>query len=156
MPSKRGKSTRRRHAYRKPEPTHGTRTRGHHRCAHCGKWCYSSRREADRAAGALHPGATVRFYECHGWWHFTSIPAAAEARIRESRTVRPEETPEPACCTSCAPPVMTTEETLVTTTQSDDGTFGKPPCTCTVSKVVNGHKTWLCDPECPVHGENAG
>jgi hypothetical protein len=30
--------------------------------------------------------------------------------------------------------------------------FGKPPCTCKPGNVVNGHRTWLLNRTCPVHG----
>lgn len=32
--------------------------------------------------------------------------------------------------------------------------FGEGDCTCTPGPVINGHKTWIVDPDCPQHGDN--
>lgn len=38
-------------------------------CPTCGKWCYATRRDARRAARALHPNAALRPYRCGDTWH---------------------------------------------------------------------------------------
>lgn len=97
MPSKRGRRSRRKHTYRRPEPVHGTKARGHHHCTYCSKWCYTTRREAEKSVAVIHPGATVHYYQCPGapeWWHYTSLPADEVARIRARRAVIPPEPEE--------------------------------------------------------------
>lgn len=32
-------------------------------------------------------------------------------------------------------------------------TFGVFPCLCKPGAVINGHKTWLIDSNCPEHGD---
>jgi hypothetical protein len=43
-------------------------------CQRCGKRCYATRREAKRAARALHPDAPLRAYRCGTWWHVGHTP----------------------------------------------------------------------------------
>lgn len=38
-------------------------------CPACGRQQYTSRREARRAARAIHPDQALRAYPCGQWWH---------------------------------------------------------------------------------------
>lgn len=87
MPSKRGRGRQRQHTYRKPKGGSNLRFRGQHHCPACGKWSYSTRDEAMSAVRLLHPGATVHYYKCAGWWHFTSMTAEQVAEIRRRGAV---------------------------------------------------------------------
>jgi hypothetical protein len=84
MTSKRvkNKGRRRQHVYKRSKDTGNRAFHGRHHCPECGKWCYGDRGEAETAARILHPGATVHFYLCAGWWHFTSMTADQVAGIR--------------------------------------------------------------------------
>jgi hypothetical protein len=86
MPSRRGRDRRRQHVFRRPKETSGARFRGTHHCPECGKWCFPARDDAQDSARRAHPGVTVHFYQCAGWWHYTSMDAAQveEIRIREA------------------------------------------------------------------------
>jgi hypothetical protein len=93
VPSKRGRNKRREHVYQRTRVSNGS-FRGHHHCPVCGKWCYAKRNDAEHAVGLLHPGATVHYYLCGDWWHFTSMTAAqvADFRAREAEDLaEPEE-----------------------------------------------------------------
>jgi hypothetical protein len=91
MPSKRGRGRQRQHTYRKPKEGGNLRFRGQHHCPACGKWAYTSRDEAISAVRLLHPGATVHYYKCLGWWHFTSMTAQQVSDIRAQGAVITED-----------------------------------------------------------------
>lgn len=57
-------------------------------CPDDGKFCYPSRHAAERTAARIHPGETMRAYQCGDWWHLTSMDADA---IERERTQREEE-----------------------------------------------------------------
>lgn len=89
MASRRGRDKRRQHTYR---PVRNVSAfPGRKRCPECGKWCFSSRADAEAAVRIIHPGATVRYYQCTGWWHYTSMSAEQEAAIRAERSILPDE-----------------------------------------------------------------
>jgi len=98
MPSKRGRGKKRQHVYRRPKDRPGAKFPGSHHCPVCGKWCYRSRDDAQDAVRQMHPGATVHYYLCDEWWHFTSMDAGqvGDIRARES-VVTPDEPEEFAC-----------------------------------------------------------
>lgn len=43
-------------------------------CRDCGKRCYLTRRDARRAARAIHPDVPLRAYQCGQWWHYGNTP----------------------------------------------------------------------------------
>lgn len=75
MPSKKGRARHRQHVYRGPKDRPGRKMTASHHCPECGKWCYRTRDDAEAAVGMLHPGATMHYYKCAGWWHYTSMTA---------------------------------------------------------------------------------
>ncbi|HEY1705552.1 MAG TPA: hypothetical protein VGG75_38190 [Trebonia sp.] len=91
MTSKRRRNKHRTHTYHKPPAQNNRKVRGHHHCARCGKWCYVSRAEAEAAVRTLHPGATVHFYKCGDWWHFTSMTAEQVEGIRQRQAQAAED-----------------------------------------------------------------
>lgn len=91
MPSKKGKGRRRQHVYRRPKDGSNLRFRAQHHCSVCGKWCYENRDQAEAAVRLLHPGSTVHYYRCQGWWHFTSMTAAQVTEIRRQGSVPRDE-----------------------------------------------------------------
>jgi hypothetical protein len=54
-------------------------------CPDCGKRCFTSRREAKRAADAAEQRGVVvtRVYRCGQWWHWTSQSAAKATAWRD-------------------------------------------------------------------------
>ena len=91
MASSRGRGRRREHVYRRPKDRSGLRFTGSHHCPVCGKWCYRTRDDAERAVRKAHPGAIVHYYQCestgHPWWHYTSMAAWQVEAIRAERAV---------------------------------------------------------------------
>lgn len=43
-------------------------------CERSGKRCFASRKDARRAARAIHPGAVLRAYQCESHWHYGNSP----------------------------------------------------------------------------------
>jgi transcription elongation factor Elf1 len=91
MASKNGRHKKRQHVYRRPKDRPGAAFTGSHHCPECGKWCYSTRDAAEAAVRKAHPGATVHYYECGQWWHYTSMTAAQVSEIRARAAVTEEE-----------------------------------------------------------------
>jgi hypothetical protein len=86
MPSRKGRGRHRQHTYHRPPDASGNRKLwGSHRCPECGKWCYASRDAAESSVQQLHPGATVHYYRCLGWWHFTSMTAEQVEGLKDRR-----------------------------------------------------------------------
>jgi hypothetical protein len=56
-----------------------------HTCTVCGKQCFESRRSAKSAAPRIPAlaGKQLRYYQCNGYWHMTSVPADTMGRYRE-------------------------------------------------------------------------
>jgi hypothetical protein len=74
--------SRRQHAYQRPKDRAGLKFTGSHHCPECGKWCYETRADTEKAARRRHQGTPMRYYQCGGWWHCTSMDAAGTEGIR--------------------------------------------------------------------------
>lgn len=62
-----------------------------HSCDTCGKQCFSSRRLAKSVTDRTFPGFQIRFYQCGGLWHFTTVDAGTMGYYRERDTRRAQD-----------------------------------------------------------------
>ena len=86
VPSKNGSWRHRQHTYKRRGSESGNRRLwGSHRCGQCGKWSYKSRDDAEAAVRIMHPGATVHYYRCDGFWHYTSMSAEQVEGLKQRK-----------------------------------------------------------------------